>query len=55
MNLLRSDLDTEETARNFSRTRFNEEQDKVFLGADAFPGEGVDANRHQEEEGNEES
>lgn len=37
-------LETSEAARNFSRTRFNEEQDKIFLGADAFPGEGVDAN-----------
>lgn len=38
------ELDTAEATRNFSRTRFNEDQNKVFLGADAFPGEGVDAN-----------
>lgn len=28
------ELDTSEAMRNFSRTRFNEEQSKVFLGAD---------------------
>ncbi len=38
------ELDTSEAMQNFSRTRFNEEQRKVFLGADALPGEGVDAN-----------
>src|SRR5712692_5701449 len=38
------ELDTTEAPRTFSRTRFAEEQNKVFLGADAFPGEGVDAN-----------
>jgi hypothetical protein len=38
------ELDVSETAQNFSRTRFNEEQNKVFLGADAFSGKGVDAN-----------
>jgi hypothetical protein len=38
------ELDTSEATQNFSRTRFNEDQNKVFLGADAFPGEGVDAN-----------
>jgi hypothetical protein len=37
-------LDISEARQNFSRTRFNEAQNKVFLGADAFPGEGVDAN-----------
>src|SRR5918999_852662 len=37
-------LDVSEARQNFSRTRFNEDQNKVFLGADAFPGEGVDAN-----------
>jgi hypothetical protein len=37
-------LDVSETGQNFSRTRFSEAQNKVFLGADAFPGEGVDAN-----------
>ena len=37
-------LDISEASQNFSRTRFNETQNKVFLGADAFPGEGVDAN-----------
>lgn len=36
-------LDTSEAARNSSRTRFNEERNQVFLGADALPGEGVDA------------
>jgi len=28
-------LDLSEATRNFSRTRFSEEQNKVFLGADA--------------------
>ena len=37
-------LDVSEAGQNFSRTRFSEAQNKVFLGADAFPGEGVDAN-----------
>ena len=37
-------LDVSEARQNFSRTRFNEDQNKVFLGADAFPGDGVDAN-----------
>jgi hypothetical protein len=37
-------LDISEARQNFSRTRFNEDQNKVFLGADAFPGDGVDAN-----------
>jgi hypothetical protein len=37
------ELDTSEAARNSSRTRFNEERNQVFLGADALPGEGVDA------------
>jgi hypothetical protein len=37
-------LDISEASQNFSRTRFNEDQNLVFLGADAFPGEGVDAN-----------
>lgn len=38
------ELDTSEATQNFSRTRFSEEQRKAFLGADAFAGEGVDAN-----------
>jgi hypothetical protein len=38
------DLDVSEAMQNLSRTRFNEEQNKVFLGADAFAGQGVDAN-----------
>jgi len=37
-------LDISEASQNFSRTRFNEAQHTVFLGADAFPGEGVEAN-----------
>jgi len=37
-------LDISEARQNFSRTRFNEDQNTVFLGADAFPGDGVDAN-----------
>lgn len=37
-------LDITEASQNFSRTRFNEDQNTVFLGADAFPGDGVDAN-----------
>lgn len=39
-----TELDTSEASENLSRTRFNEEQNKVFWGADAFPGEGGDAN-----------
>ncbi len=45
--LLCADLPVEldlSARRNFSRTRFNEEQNTVFLGADAFPGTGMDAN-----------
>ncbi len=37
-------LDVSEARQNFSRTRFNEGQNTVMLGADAFPGAGVDAN-----------
>jgi hypothetical protein len=37
------ELDTSEARQHSSRTRFNEEQNKVFLGSDAFPGEGVNA------------
>jgi hypothetical protein len=37
------ELDTSEAKQQSSRTRFNEEQDKVFLGADTLPGEGVNA------------
>lgn len=39
-----TELDVSEASDTLSRTRFNEEQNTVFLGADAFPGEGVDAN-----------
>jgi hypothetical protein len=38
------ELDVTEAARHSSRTRFVEERFKVILGADAFPGRGVDAN-----------
>jgi len=38
------DPDTSEAVRRSSKTRFSEEQNKVILGADAFPGGGVDAN-----------
>jgi hypothetical protein len=37
-------LDTSAAVQHSSRTRFNEEQNTVFLGAYALPGEGVDAN-----------
>ena len=37
-------LDVSEARQNFSRTRFTEGQNTVILGADAFPGAGVDAN-----------
>jgi hypothetical protein len=37
------ELDTSEARQHSSRTRFNEEQNKVFLGSDALPGEGVNA------------
>ncbi|NOT58317.1 MAG: hypothetical protein HOP18_27250 [Deltaproteobacteria bacterium] len=37
-------LDVSEARQNFSCTRFNEGQNTVMLGADAFPGAGVDAN-----------
>ncbi len=36
-------FDTIEASQPFSKTRFNETQYKVFLGADAFPGNGVNA------------
>lgn len=45
--ILRGDIpiaNIPEARQHFSRTRFNEDQNKVFLGADAFPGDGVDAN-----------
>lgn len=38
------ELDISEASRYASRTRFSEDQGKVFLGADAIPGEGLDAN-----------
>lgn len=37
-------FNTAEAAQYASRTRFNEAQNTVFLGADALPGDGVDAN-----------
>jgi hypothetical protein len=37
-------LETSEAIQYASRTRFNEVQNVVFLGADAWPGDGVDAN-----------
>ncbi|MCP4702232.1 MAG: hypothetical protein GY862_36040 [Gammaproteobacteria bacterium] len=37
-------FDTIEASQPFSVTRFNEAQHKVFLGANAFPGNGTDAN-----------
>jgi hypothetical protein len=37
-------FDTSEAVQYASRTRFNEAQNTVFLGADAVPGDGVDAN-----------
>jgi hypothetical protein len=37
-------LNTSEAVQYASRTRFNEAQNTVFLGADALPGAGVDAN-----------
>jgi hypothetical protein len=37
------ELDTSEARQHASRTCFNEEQTKVFLGSDALPGEGVNA------------
>ena len=41
------ELDTSEARQHSSRTHFNEEQNKVFLGSDALPGEGVYAtSRH---------
>jgi hypothetical protein len=36
--------DTSEAVQYASRTRFDEAQYTVFLGADALPGDGVDAN-----------
>lgn len=38
------ELDVSEATQNLSRTRFTEDQNKVFLGADALSGKGVDAN-----------
>jgi hypothetical protein len=37
-------FDTSEAVQYASRTRFNEAQNTVFLGADVLPGDGVDAN-----------
>src|SRR5215510_9409354 len=37
-------FDTSEAVQYASRTRFDEAQNTVFLGADALPGDGVDAN-----------
>ena len=37
-------FNTSEAVHYASRTRFNEAQHTVFLGADALPGDGVDAN-----------
>jgi hypothetical protein len=37
-------FNTSEAVQYASRTRFNEAQHMVFLGADALPGDGVDAN-----------
>ena len=37
-------LNTSEAVQYASRTRFSETQNTVFLGADALPGDGVDAN-----------
>ena len=37
-------LETSEAIQYASRTRFNEVQKVVFLGVDAWPGDGVDAN-----------
>jgi hypothetical protein len=37
-------LETSEALQYASRTRFNEVQNAVFLGADAWPGDGIDAN-----------
>ena len=37
-------FNTSEAVHYASRTRFNEAQNTVFLGADALPGDGLDAN-----------
>jgi hypothetical protein len=37
-------FETSEAVQYASRTRFDEAQNTVFLGADALPGDGVDAN-----------
>jgi len=37
-------FNTSEAVQYASRARFNEAQNTVFLGADALPGDGVDAN-----------
>jgi len=37
-------LETSEAIQYASRTRFSEGQNAVFLGADAWPGDGMDAN-----------
>jgi len=37
-------FETSEAVQYASRTRFDEAQSTVFLGADALPGDGVDAN-----------
>lgn len=37
-------LDTSESSRRSTRTRFDERRNMVLLGADVYPGTGVDAN-----------
>lgn len=38
------EFDCSTAHENSSKTRFNEDQQKVYLGADAYPGDGADAN-----------
>ena len=38
------ELDSSSAQDNCSRTRFQEDEEKVYLGADAYPGDGSNAN-----------
>lgn len=38
------ELDCSSAHEHSSKTRFNEDREKVYLGADAYPGDGSDAN-----------
>ncbi|MCP4120609.1 MAG: hypothetical protein GY751_02515 [Bacteroidetes bacterium] len=45
------ELDLSEAKRHDSRTRFNQDRNKVYLGADVVPGSGTDARSRMSEIG----